>query len=367
MLAVLGGPPANPSSAHREGARARRRSRRHAPRWRPDRGPGRRDHAHERRHGGEQPGAPRCAGGRGLARRHRRDARSSMPRCSRPRRRSPRRARARPSCRSTPSGRVDPDAWRQRVTSARRLVSVGLANGEIGIVAPIAAIAAALRGRGILLHTDAAQAAGRCRSTWRRSASICCRCRPQARRTAGRRALWVRPRRRAAPARHRRPAGARAARGDRERGRAGRVRCGARARRRWSSPQAEARMAALLDRLWEGIVRARARRRAARSGGGTSPPEHAERGLRPDARARACSCCSTWRASRSRSARRVRRARRSRRTCCARSAATTKRRAAASASASVRPPPPRRSSVVGRAAARWCAVRAVTCAPEVSA
>src|SRR5262249_23079425 len=42
-----------------------------------------------------------------------------------------------------------------------RLVSVGLANGEIGAVAPVAAIAAGLAGRGVLVHTDAAQAAGR--------------------------------------------------------------------------------------------------------------------------------------------------------------------------------------------------------------
>jgi cysteine desulfurase len=41
------------------------------------------------------------------------------------------------------------------------LVSVGLANGEVGSVAPLAAIAAGLRGRGVLVHTDAAQALGR--------------------------------------------------------------------------------------------------------------------------------------------------------------------------------------------------------------
>jgi cysteine desulfurase len=46
----------------------------------------------------------------------------------------------------------DPDAT---------LASVGLANGEVGAVAPIAAIAAGLAGRATLLHTDAAQAAGR--------------------------------------------------------------------------------------------------------------------------------------------------------------------------------------------------------------
>src|SRR5262249_34629302 len=41
------------------------------------------------------------------------------------------------------------------------LVSIGLANGEVGTVAPLGAIAASLRPRGILVHTDAAQAAGR--------------------------------------------------------------------------------------------------------------------------------------------------------------------------------------------------------------
>src|SRR5256712_3406370 len=41
------------------------------------------------------------------------------------------------------------------------LASVGLANGEVGSVAPVAAIAAGLRGSRVHLHTDAAQAAGR--------------------------------------------------------------------------------------------------------------------------------------------------------------------------------------------------------------
>jgi cysteine desulfurase len=41
------------------------------------------------------------------------------------------------------------------------LVSVGVANGEVGSVAPVGAIAARLTDRGIVLHTDAAQAAGR--------------------------------------------------------------------------------------------------------------------------------------------------------------------------------------------------------------
>jgi cysteine desulfurase len=45
--------------------------------------------------------------------------------------------------------------------AAPGLASVGLANGEVGSIAPIGAIAAALRARGVLVHTDAAQAAGR--------------------------------------------------------------------------------------------------------------------------------------------------------------------------------------------------------------
>jgi cysteine desulfurase len=44
---------------------------------------------------------------------------------------------------------------------AASLVSVGLANGEVGSVAPVADIVHALAGRGIVVHTDAAQAAGR--------------------------------------------------------------------------------------------------------------------------------------------------------------------------------------------------------------
>ena len=44
---------------------------------------------------------------------------------------------------------------------ATALVSVALANGEVGSTAPLAEIAAALAGRGVLVHTDAAQAVGR--------------------------------------------------------------------------------------------------------------------------------------------------------------------------------------------------------------
>src|SRR4029077_16493653 len=59
------------------------------------------------------------------------------------------------------SGRVDPDRVAAACDERTAVVSIGLANGEIGTLAPIARIADALRGRGIVLHTDAAQAAGR--------------------------------------------------------------------------------------------------------------------------------------------------------------------------------------------------------------
>lgn len=61
-------------------------------------------------------------------------------------------------------GRVDAGAVLAAVAGAAAgLVSVGLANGEVGSVAPVAAITAGVRGRGVLVHTDAAQAAGRLR------------------------------------------------------------------------------------------------------------------------------------------------------------------------------------------------------------
>ncbi len=41
------------------------------------------------------------------------------------------------------------------------LVSIGLANGEVGSIAPVAEVAAGLAGRHVVLHTDAAQAVGR--------------------------------------------------------------------------------------------------------------------------------------------------------------------------------------------------------------
>jgi cysteine desulfurase len=70
-----------------------------------------------------------------------------------------------------PDGRVDPDAVARAITPETELVTIGLANGEIGTVQPlreVARVVAAERerrleageGRPIWLHTDASQAAG---------------------------------------------------------------------------------------------------------------------------------------------------------------------------------------------------------------
>lgn len=58
-------------------------------------------------------------------------------------------------------GRLDAAAVTAAVTEDGAVLSVGLANGEVGAVAPVGEIAAALRGRGVVVHSDAAQAAGR--------------------------------------------------------------------------------------------------------------------------------------------------------------------------------------------------------------
>jgi cysteine desulfurase len=59
------------------------------------------------------------------------------------------------------AGRVGADDVVAACTGDTTLVSVGLANGEVGSIAPVAEIAAALAGRNVVVHSDAAQAAGR--------------------------------------------------------------------------------------------------------------------------------------------------------------------------------------------------------------
>lgn len=57
-------------------------------------------------------------------------------------------------------GRYDPDAVVAGLRSDTALVSVQLANHEVGTLQPAAAVAAACRDRGVLVHVDACMAAG---------------------------------------------------------------------------------------------------------------------------------------------------------------------------------------------------------------
>ena len=58
-------------------------------------------------------------------------------------------------------GLVDPDTVRDAIRDETALVSVMFVNNEIGVVQPLAEIGAICRERGVYLHTDAAQAAGK--------------------------------------------------------------------------------------------------------------------------------------------------------------------------------------------------------------
>lgn len=58
-------------------------------------------------------------------------------------------------------GRVDPGALAAAISERTALVSVIWANGEVGTVQPIAALAERCRERGVAFHSDAAQAVGK--------------------------------------------------------------------------------------------------------------------------------------------------------------------------------------------------------------
>ena len=58
-------------------------------------------------------------------------------------------------------GRFDPAAVAEAIRPETRLVSLMLAQNEVGTLQPVAAAAAAARERGVPVHTDAAQAAGK--------------------------------------------------------------------------------------------------------------------------------------------------------------------------------------------------------------
>lgn len=59
------------------------------------------------------------------------------------------------------AGLLDPQRVAEALTDRTGLVSVMLANNEIGVVQPLAEIAAVCRARGVLLHCDATQAVGK--------------------------------------------------------------------------------------------------------------------------------------------------------------------------------------------------------------
>jgi cysteine desulfurase len=58
-------------------------------------------------------------------------------------------------------GRVDPDEVRRAITDRTVLVSLMFANNEVGTIHPIAAIGRICREKGVLFHSDAAQAIGK--------------------------------------------------------------------------------------------------------------------------------------------------------------------------------------------------------------
>lgn len=58
-------------------------------------------------------------------------------------------------------GRVDPDEVAAAITPATALVHLQWGNHEVGTLQPVAEVARICRDRGVLLHVDAAQAAGR--------------------------------------------------------------------------------------------------------------------------------------------------------------------------------------------------------------
>jgi cysteine desulfurase len=62
---------------------------------------------------------------------------------------------------STSAGLIDPDDVRQSMRDDTLLVSVMLANNEIGVIQPIAEIGRLCKERGVLFHCDATQAVGK--------------------------------------------------------------------------------------------------------------------------------------------------------------------------------------------------------------
>ena len=74
-----------------------------------------------------------------------------------------------------PDGLCDVADIERALLPHTRFVSVMAANNEIGVLQPVARIAELTRPRGIVLHTDAAQAVGKVPVDVGSSASTCCR------------------------------------------------------------------------------------------------------------------------------------------------------------------------------------------------
>ena len=69
-------------------------------------------------------------------------------------------------------GLISPDDVKNAITDKTILVSVMMANNEIGVIQPIAEIGKVCKERGVLFHTDATQAIGKIPFTLMRSMSI---------------------------------------------------------------------------------------------------------------------------------------------------------------------------------------------------
>jgi len=58
-------------------------------------------------------------------------------------------------------GMVDPEAVKKAITDQTILITIMLANSEVGTIEPLKQISLAAKEKGVMVHTDAAQAAGR--------------------------------------------------------------------------------------------------------------------------------------------------------------------------------------------------------------
>ena len=140
---------------------------------RADRRRGARDHLHLRRHRGQQPGNPwrgararaRAAGAAGSreARAHLVSARTEHKSVLDALRQLEKDGFAVTLVEPDEAGRVPLEAIETALRTDTLLVSVMLANNETGVVNDVAQIAARVRERGALMHTDASQAVGKLR------------------------------------------------------------------------------------------------------------------------------------------------------------------------------------------------------------